>query len=258
MQIRKKRYMFVEYSTLRQVKFSKLREVSDRIYVFVDRETEEIPFQLARQMQKMGRAIKWILVDEPERNMQPHLCFVMGRLHERTDEDIEFAVLSDATSYDSLIIFINNQKRKCLRVLPNRTNEYDLPKMDPTTMLLHEETESGMANRIDFEIDSSVPVASDRPVVSILAQKENYQNGNGSPDTELATLTESDTRELAERTVQRLIRSGNRPAELETLRHYITYSSSQTLDESQTDRIVTELQNSEAVKLDGGQVHYNF
>ena len=249
--------MFVEFETLRQVKFNKLREVSDRIYVFADRETEQVPFQLARQMQKMGRAIKWMLVDEPERTMQAHLCFVMGRMHERADEDIEFAVLSDETSYDSLIIFINNQKRKCLRVLPSKTVTYELPEQEP--MLLHEETESGEANKIDFEIDSSVPERPERPVVSILAQKENYQNGSfGDPDQGATTLTETDTRELAERTIQRLIRSGNRPAELETLRHYIAYSSSQTLDENQTARIVTELQNSEAVKLDGGRVHYNF
>ena len=112
-----RRYVFLDFETLKHIKFKKLEKVCDKIFVFVNSTTENIPFTLVREMQRMGNAIKWVEVSATSQDdLNYHICFLMGKLHERISIDVEFAILSNDTRFDALVNFVNSTGRNCLRI----------------------------------------------------------------------------------------------------------------------------------------------
>ena len=63
-----RRYIFIDFENLKKVKFRKLEKVCTRIFILIDAEEKNIPFSLVRQIQKIGKAVKWIGVEKPFQN----------------------------------------------------------------------------------------------------------------------------------------------------------------------------------------------
>jgi hypothetical protein len=62
----------------------------------------------------------------------------------------------------------------------------------------------------------------------------------------------------AEETVKRLIRSGNRPAEISTLKNYILLHSQEVSLNGNVERIIQKLKDTKDIEIQKGEVIYNF
>lgn len=258
MRIRKKRYLFITFDLLQQVKFGKLLDVSDRIYVLVDADTRTVPIKLARKMQQVGRTVRWVKVGHAGNGVLLPLGFLLGSLHEKTDHDIEFAILTDDDRYDPLVQMINDQGRRALRVLPKRSAAEGEPAQLSERIYQPRELADVPyhADPVDYATDSFL----DEEFSENASHGNGHQSENGSAATTDATLVtgEQTVEEVTRRTIERLVRSGNRPAEIETLRHYIMFSTHEVVDDERVDQVIEQMQASEQIELADSQVSYRF
>lgn len=117
MNTQNRRFIFIDFENLRKVKFKKLEKVATKIFIFINADVDNIPAFLVYQVQKLGKDVKWITVENPNNNrMNYHIAFLMGKLHQKLHLDVEFAVLSNDKDFDPLVGFINSQNRSCIRV----------------------------------------------------------------------------------------------------------------------------------------------
>jgi len=115
------RIIFIHVNDLQKIRFNKLEQVCDKVYVFVDKHEKSIPLYLVQQLQHLGESVKWVAVNgSSETVMANYISFYMGRLHDQLDKDIEFAIISENTQLDNLIQFINDKGRGCIRVTRNK------------------------------------------------------------------------------------------------------------------------------------------
>ena len=114
-----RRFVFVHYEDLLEVRFRQLEKVTDKLYVFVPESVEQVPMWLVRQMQDMGRDLSWVSVGAADyQQAQLILACQVGSLHEKVDPGVEFAILSDSDDVDLLVGHLQGLGRKCLRVKP--------------------------------------------------------------------------------------------------------------------------------------------
>lgn len=119
-----KRYIFVDYDSLKKVKLSTLEKVCNKVFIFISHKEESIPSHIVMQAQNLGKRIKWIATDISESNgFMLHISFLMGALHQKEKKSIEFAILSDDTDFDTLVDFINDAGRNCLRVKVDKEDD---------------------------------------------------------------------------------------------------------------------------------------
>lgn len=119
-----KRYIFVDYDSLKKIKLSTLEKVCNKVFIFISHKEESIPSNIVMQAQYLGKRIKWIATDISESNgFMLHISFLMGALHQKEKKSIEFAILSDDTDFDTLVDFINDAGRNCLRVKIEKEEE---------------------------------------------------------------------------------------------------------------------------------------
>ena len=225
-----RRYVFIDFEGLKKVKFKKLEKVCDKLFVLININEESIPFNLVMNMQRLGRGVKWVVVSGPKDvNLNYHLCFLMGKLHQKVSKEIEFAVLSNDRSFDPLINFINESGRSCLRVKRKKEK----------------------ANKQKSERVNSSPA------------KSNAFKGNKTDEEKLPFIightNESELiEETANETVERLKYSGNRPSELLLLRDYILLHNQEATKNGNADRIIDVLVEKQKIEIDKGVVIYNF
>ncbi|MBK9015584.1 MAG: hypothetical protein IPM82_16805 [Saprospiraceae bacterium] len=227
-----RRYLFIDYENLLQVKFKKLEKVASKIFIFVESTQETVPLALVRQAQRSGKNLRWIVVNNPGGGkLNYHIAFIMGKLHQKLEDDVEFAVVSNDPEFDPLISFINTTGRSCIRVKRKQDEssvyeESNLNYTKPPEFV----DEFSMNNFHDDDDDNSMPVM---------------------VEDELITRT-------AEETVKRLIRSGNRPAEISTLKNYILLHSQEVSLHGNVERIVQKLKDTKDIEIQKGEVIYNF
>ena len=119
-----KRYIFVDYDSLKKIKLSTLEKVCNKVFIFISHKEESIPSSIVMQAQYLGKRIQWIATDMSESNgFMLHISFLMGALHQKEKKSIEFAILSDDTDFDTLVDFINDAGRNCLRVKIDKVAE---------------------------------------------------------------------------------------------------------------------------------------
>ena len=112
-----KRYIFTDFDNIQKVKFKKLERVCDKIFILINTSDKFIPFSLVRNLQKLGKAVKWIPVENNKNlTLNYHICYLMGKMHSKINRSTEFAILSDEDSFDSIINYISKNKRRCRRV----------------------------------------------------------------------------------------------------------------------------------------------
>ena len=228
-----RRYLFIDYENLLQVKFKKLEKVASKIFIFVESSQETVPLALVRQAQRSGKNLRWIVVNNADGGkLNYHIAFIMGKLHQKLEDDVEFAVVSNDSEFDPLISFINTSGRSCIRVKR---------KQDENSV--YEESSLNYSKPPEF-VDE----------FSMSSFHHNDDDDDGMPvmvEDELITRT-------AEETVKRLIRSGNRPAEISTLKNYILLHSQEVSLHGNVDRIIQKLKDTKDIEIQKGEVIYNF
>lgn len=223
------RYVFIDFENLRKVKFKKLEKVCSRIFILVDAEEKSIPFSFVRRFQKLGKTVKWIGVDKPlENNLNFHICYLMGTLHQKVSKSIEFAVLSNDQAFDPLVKFINKSGRNCLRVKSRKENNTETVPLEKTETITVEGLEGKMPDNSTnaFLIEPSI-------------------------DNQLLIETANDT-------IRRLIRSGKRPEVVEMLRNYIILHNQEFTKHGKVDFVIEQLQRNNNIAIKEGAVTYNF
>ena len=225
-EINKRRFVFIDFENLKKVKFKKLEKVCDRVFIFIDAKEKSIPFTLVQQIQRFGKAVKWIPVHKPiNGNLDFHIAFLLGKFHQKINKQTEFAVLSDNISLDPLVSFVNAQGRSCLRVKSRAV--------------------------------SNVKAA---PASEIKKQESGKQakDQDQSPLLKDATFNNGIIKSTADNTIQRLKRTGNRPVEVSMLRSYILLHNQELTKRGNVDQIIKEMEHNKKIAIRGGQVTYHF
>jgi PIN domain len=228
-----RRYLFIDYENLLQVKFKKLEKVASKIFIFVESSQETVPLALVRQAQRSGKNLRWIVVNNAGGGkLNYHIAFIMGKLHQKLEDDVEFAVVSNDSEFDPLISFINTTGRSCIRVKR---------KQDESSV--YEESSLNYSKPPEFVDEFSM---------------SSFSNHDDDDDGMPVMVEEELITRTAEETVKRLIRSGNRPAEISTLKNYILLHSQEVSLHGNVDRIIQKLKDTKDIEIQKGEVIYNF
>lgn len=219
-------------------KIRKLAKLCEKLFIFIDEEEPVIPVKIVRKLQGFGKKIKWVPVEiDLQTDFQVFFSFFVGKTHEQTRPEVEFVILGETPQYDSLVRYLNTSGRSCLRLEPTRAFDLLEPGYGAITPL-----------------EPTPPVAGDR-------EKELHPVGEPSESGESQVREKTDplSGKIAKEVVQRMIRSGNRPAELPTLREYIQLCHQEQLGKSSIDRIIQHMQEQKEIELNGSlEVVYNF
>lgn len=249
MNAQNRRFVFIDFENLRKIKFKKLEKVATKIFVFISEEVDNIPAFLVYQIQKLGKDVKWIVVDNSKKDkMNYHMAFLMGKLHQKLHADVEFAVLSNDEDFDPLVGFINSQNRNCIRVQrkpskDERKAEKEIVEADFSSVSFSEE-ETAIFPEAEYSNGhvQDIPEATTAPPTAIEAEYDNM----------IASRT-------AEETMKRLERSGNRPAEVDTLKHYILLNNQELSVHGNIDKVIERMEASKKINVQQtGEVIYHF
>ena len=235
------------------MKFKKLEKVCDKIFVFVGSDVTVVPFTLVRDMQAMGNAIKWIDIGESlTHDLNYHICFLMGKLHEKISGDVEFAILSNDAAFDPLVNFINATGRSCLRIKNSLSEKpTPTPKMETAPPLSITNMEDNEVVESKPETHSILELLNARLFGEHMSETDNDENVKANGEH---TLIEETARE----TVRRLVRSGNRPQNVMMLRNYILLHNQELSLHGDVDKIIGRLKDSREIELRNEAVQYNF
>lgn len=248
-----RRYVFLDFDTLINIKFKKLEKVCDKIFVFVGSDTTVVPFTLVRDMQGMGNAIKWVDVGETlTHDLNYHICFLMGKLHEKISGDVEFAILSNDAAFDPLVNFINATGRSCLRI-KNSLSEKPAPppKMEsmPPLSITHVDAKDAVESKP--ETHAVLESLNARLFGEPISETDDDEKVQPNGEQTLIEVT-------AQETVRRLVRSGNRPQSVMMLRNYILLHNQELSLHGDVDKIIGRLKDSREIELRNEAVQYNF
>ena len=208
------------------------------MFIFIRSDEQQIPFDLVIHLQKMGKSVKWVVVDPNSHGELNYIItFMMGRLHQKIDKIIEFAIISNDPSFDSLIHFINGTGRSCLRL-----------KQDN----LHKERKS--TPKVEEEVPTFDPFENNREVATEL------KHSDGHPKADyLAREEEEAIEQSAENTINKLIRSGNRPSDVGLLKDYIiTNNHGLIFNNNAVDKVIKRLENSNEIEVKNEEIVYHF
>jgi PIN domain len=268
MSFQTRRYVFLDYNYLKQVDLKKLYQVSDRVFVFVPNGIVNISFEFAKNLQKFGKSLKWVDVNvSSKEDFTLYISFYLGKIHERIAKDIEFAFLSDDNYLDTVIGMINNDGRTFLRIQDNSNNEKpeieEYIQTKPNNNFLVEDEDDDeddedeendvLDNGFDFQElerlskNDDVLTKTDTPVMNSNG-KSSTQELNGGSVIE----------DTAKETIRRLIRSGNRPAEITTLKNYILLHNQELTVHGNIDNIIKKMEDNNEIVVEKGKVSYNF
>jgi PIN domain len=240
-----RRYVFLDFETLKHIKFKKLEKVCDKIFVFVDGATESIPFALVREMQKMGPSIKWMEVSSASPNdLNYQICFLMGKLHEKISNEVEFAILSNDAAFDPLVHFINSTGRNCLRIRQSTAESAPQPDL----------AEGGAPLRIELQKSEAEPKVNIEELSKSLFDDLTLELTNGAAVSDNHVLIAETARE----TVERLMRSGNRPHSVSMLRSYILLHNQELSQHGNVDKIIQTLKEKDSILIHNEDIEYNF
>jgi len=168
----------------------------------------------------------------------------MGRLHQKIDKMFEFAILSNDAEFDTMVSFLNESGRSCLRVKRDKL-ESESVKKRPVTRPVERSDEdlSEMKSFLNTEkkIEPSI-------------------GGHSQPDYKTYKKEETEAIERsAENTINRLVRSGNRPSNIELLRDYIMTNNHGLITETTAvESVITRLKDSQEIEVNNEEVVYNF
>ena len=250
------RIIFIHINDLQKIRFNKLEQVCDKVYVFVNKDEKSIPLYLVQQLQHLGESVNWVAVNgKSDVVIANFISFYMGRLHDQVDKDIEFAIISENTQLDYLIQYINERGRGCIRVTRNKekvTNGSDLNGLTWS---------STSEEKIEKEpAPTSITVPKSEPSIpkteTIVKKITNGHVPEQSPLTQNSNIPLS--HRVAQETIKRLVLSGNRPAALDSLKNYILLQYNSDAVRQQINTIIDEMEKSKEINVQNEAVIYNF
>ncbi len=225
-----RRYIFIDYENLLLINFKKLEKVASRVFVFVDTAIEKIPLSLVAQTQAAGKNLRWIIVKgATPGNLDLYIAFIMGKLHEKLEKDVEFAIVSNNSELDPLVEFINAEERSCIRV--KRKKDVDIDHLESNINFEGERRHNGNSHISSFSDDNAeISVMEDDAILAM----------------------------VAEETIKRMIRSGNRPADVSTLKSYILLHNQELSFNGDAESIIQKMLESKNIEINKEEVTYNF
>lgn len=225
-----KRYIFTDFDNIQKVKFKKLERVCDKIFILINTSDKFIPFSLVRNLQKLGKGVKWIPVQNNKNlTFNYHICYLMGKMHSKINLSTEFAILSDEDSFDSIIKYMNKNKRKCRRVKTGAPKEK-------------------MRRKI---------------IVSRLPQRPIYEGERAKKDEEREWVhlpEQQDSLVAYRETKDRLKLVATRPYNLTSLRDYIHINNQELVERGKlsVEEIIEMMEVNNEIEVKGSLVAYHF
>jgi hypothetical protein len=170
-------------------------------------------------------------------------------LHQKLPSDIEFAILSDQETFDPLIQFILAKGRSCLRVraskIEDEAKSVPSPVVEKPLIAKNITNTSGNGHSIVVQPSKVNPMTEE-----IDATVMRYTSADALPD-------EMTVRDTAQEVIERLVRSGNRPAEVNTLKQYISLTS-QHMVPGVAEKVITLMAMNNDIQIVDKEVVYNF
>jgi len=251
MKSQSKRYVFITFENLQKIKFKKLEKVCSKIYILIDVKEKSVPLELVLQTQNLGKNVKWIPTNErSEEDLTYHITFLMGKLHQKVDSTIEFAILSDDHALDPIVNFINGEGRTCIRVKSKRKEDTPVFEEKVDEVEVFEDIEEDV-EKSSTDYESSLEFEEEDISDDYLEFEEESDD--------VFTIQKSDTIAVAARdTVKRLIRSGNRPSDVSLLKSYILLHNQDLSIQGSIDKVIHRLEETKEIDVDNQEIIYNF
>jgi septum formation inhibitor MinC len=248
-----KRYIFVDYENLKKVNIKKLEKVSERIFIFLPSGVDKIPFSLVKNLQKLGRMVKWIQVQEASaQELDFPMAFTIGNLHQEVSEEIEFAIIGNDARLDSLVQFINQSGRSALRV--KNEPEISTHREDGVQEPIVEKTNNPVLQQEMPAVIPNPTPSNHSNAKETIAEKTNSKEGISKFPKEGDQFVD----ETAKDVIKRLIRSGNRPSELTMLKNYILMSNPEKTVHDNIDFILQKMSSINSITIEGEDIVYHF
>lgn len=190
-----------------------------------------IPASLVKKTHKLRKRLKWVyLKDDSQENMNFHWMFLLGKADAKADKEVEFMLLSNNDQLDSVIKRLNEGGRKTVRI-PLAEAKISKKEIAPAKVV-KETKEALVVLRPDPK-----PAREEKVVVS-----------------EEETLNVS-----VKETLKKLQSTGQRPENLETLKHYIhLFNTSPGNQRVSIDQILDHMEAQHEISIHQGLVTYNF
>jgi hypothetical protein len=232
------------YSVLEEQTLKKLFKITDELFVFITDHQSSLPLDLVLKAQTYGHNIHWIEIDgENEREIFLNISFFLGKQHIIKEPGVEFAIFLESEDLDGLINHINEDGRPCIRITNDTKTVDKTPDLFINLSSFDKEQKSETEH---FELN-----------------EENLQNEVFSDSGEHVLVDEhgqkvkNGVNNLARKTLQRLIESGNRPARLSTLKSYILLNNQDKDIQSRVDEIIEHLNSFNEIDIVEDNIIYN-
>lgn len=109
--------LFIDLENIIQFNLDNIDMTTTKVYIFVGKNQKKIPIELVTQTQRFGDSLEWIKIEGQGKNaLDFHIVYFLGELNQKSQQDIQFIILSRDTGFDSLITYINKSGRKCIRI----------------------------------------------------------------------------------------------------------------------------------------------
>ena len=247
------RIIFIGFDDLKKIKFDKLEQVCDKVFVFVNKEEKAIPFVLVQQLQKLGESVQWIPVAGSNENNSCHfLSFHLGVAHEQMEEDVEFALISEDPAFDGIITHLNDLGRNAVRVTGNKERTERTSDFDSINWSKKGEENEVSPNEATTETPKSESTTFDLGKTNGERLVEKPKPSAVSPQSQ--QLSER----IARETIKRLVMSGNRPAAIDALKSYILLQYNNVDVNRNIDLIIRKLEKTKEIEVKDKEVLYNF
>ena len=249
------RIIFIGFEDLKKIKFDKLEQVCDKVFVFVNKEEKAIPFVLVQQLQKLGESVQWVPVaGSNEKNSCHFLSFHLGVAHEQMDEEVEFALISEDPEFDGIIMHLNELGRNAVRVTGNQERSEHTSDFNNINWSKKEE---GQEEEIFEEDEVIVAMEEEMPI-----HNNGKTNGERAVEKPKPSAVSPQSQQLSERiareTIKRLVMSGNRPAAIDALKSYILLQYNNVDVNRNIDLIIRKLEKTKEIEVKNKEVLYNF
>ncbi len=246
------RIIFIGFDDLKKIKFDKLEQVCDKVFVFVNKEEKAIPFVLVQQLQKLGESVQWIPVaGSNEKNTCHFLSFHLGIAHEQMEEDVEFALISEDARFDGIITHLNELGRSAVRVTGNKEKSEHTSDFNNINWSKKGEVEEKIIAKEELVIEATASVT-----------QSGKTNGERLVEKPKPSAVSPQSQQLSERiareTIKRLVMSGNRPAAIDALKSYILLQYNNVDVNRNIDLIIRKLEKTKEIEVKDKEVLYNF
>jgi PIN domain len=258
-----RRYIFLDFDSLQKIQPKKLAKVCEKAFIFVPSKQGAIPLNLVVELQKFGKDLKWIVVeDDTSVNLNCYIAFLMGKLHEKVPADIQFALLSDDESFDPLVKFINNVGRNCLRVKRNLTDteEESVPATSPIEKPAVKVLPILSTSTTQTSLDVKRAPSNEEAEIYFLEeeQEEIIPLIQSTPPKRAIINGDAGIHNKALDIIEKLVQTGNRPSEVSLLQYYVSQHHEYIGKNGTLQKVIEHLEKNNYITVENSEITYHF